>query len=125
MLSAIRGGLFGDGQRLEEAADFALGFGELPVHQAEAGAAKARGRASSSVPGSPRDARARNRSSCMYRFRAFCTRGRLEHQAALRLNFSRARAGVMYPCHCRSQPVVAALDEGPDPQESIAGHRPA
>ncbi|MDE2653539.1 MAG: hypothetical protein OXI71_06940, partial [Gemmatimonadota bacterium] len=26
------------------------------------------------------------------------TSGRPKHQAALRLNFSRARAGVMYPC---------------------------
>ena len=28
----------------------------------------------------------------------FWTTGRLRHQAALRLSFSRARAGIMYPC---------------------------
>ena len=36
----------------------------------------------------------------------FWTSGRLKHQAALRLNFSRARAGVMYPCRWRSQPLL-------------------
>ena len=34
------------------------------------------------------------------------TRGRPKHQAALRLNFSRARAGVMYPCRWSSQPLL-------------------
>ena len=34
------------------------------------------------------------------------TSGRLKHQAAFRLNFSRARAGVMYPCRWRSQPLL-------------------
>ena len=36
----------------------------------------------------------------------FWTRGRPKHQAALRLSFSRARAGVRYPCRWRSQPVL-------------------
>ena len=36
----------------------------------------------------------------------FWTSGRLKHQAALLLNFSRARAGVMYPCRWRSQPLL-------------------
>ena len=31
------------------------------------------------------------------------TSGRLKHQAALLLSFSRARAGVRYPCRWRSQ----------------------
>ena len=36
----------------------------------------------------------------------FWTSGRLKHQAALLLSFSRARAGVMYPCRWRSQPLL-------------------
>ena len=36
----------------------------------------------------------------------FWTSGRLKHQAALLLNFSRARAGVMYPCRWRIQPLL-------------------
>ena len=36
----------------------------------------------------------------------FWTSGRLKHQAAFRLSFSRARAGVMYPCRWRSQPLL-------------------
>ena len=36
----------------------------------------------------------------------FWTSGPLRHHAALRLNFSRARAGVMYPCRWRSQPLL-------------------
>ena len=36
----------------------------------------------------------------------FWTSGRPNHQAALRLSFSRARAGVMYPCRWRSQPLL-------------------
>ena len=38
--------------------------------------------------------------------RVFWTSGRLNHQAALRLSFSRARAGVMYPWRWRSQPLL-------------------
>ncbi|MXX33428.1 MAG: hypothetical protein F4107_13980 [Gemmatimonadetes bacterium] len=34
------------------------------------------------------------------------TSGRPKHQAALRLNFSRTRAGVMYPCRWSSQPLL-------------------
>ncbi len=34
------------------------------------------------------------------------TSGRPKHQAAFLLSFSRARAGVMYPCRCRSQPLL-------------------
>ena len=34
------------------------------------------------------------------------TSGRPKHQAALRLSFSRARAGVMYPCRWSSQPLL-------------------
>ena len=34
------------------------------------------------------------------------TSGRPKHQAAFRLSFSRARAGVMYPCRWRSQPLL-------------------
>ena len=34
----------------------------------------------------------------------FWTRGRPKHQAALRLSFSRTRAGVRYPCRWRSHP---------------------
>ena len=34
----------------------------------------------------------------------FWTRGRPKHRAALRLSFSRARAGVRYLCRWRSQP---------------------
>ena len=36
----------------------------------------------------------------------FWTRGRPKHQAALRLSFSRARAGVRYPCRWKSQPLL-------------------
>ena len=36
----------------------------------------------------------------------FWTRGRPKHQAALRLSFWRARAGVRYPCRWRSQPLL-------------------
>ena len=34
------------------------------------------------------------------------TSGRPKHQAALRLSFSRARAGVMYPCRWSSQSLL-------------------
>ena len=50
----------------------------------------------------------------------FWTSGRLKHQAAFRLSFSRARAGVMYPWRWMEKPaVVIALDEGPDHRSGL------
>ena len=44
----------------------------------------------------------------------FWTRGRPKHQAALRLSFSRTRAGVRYPVPLEKPPAVVEFDEGPD-----------
>ena len=42
----------------------------------------------------------------VYRCRFPGQGGRLKHQAALLLGFWRTRAGVMYPCRWRSQPLL-------------------
>ena len=57
--------------------------------------------------------------ACAVPVRVFWTGGRLKHQAALRLSFSRARAGLMYPCRCEEPTVVGTLDEGPDHRSDL------
>ena len=49
----------------------------------------------------------------------FSTRGRTKHQAALRLSFSRARAGVWIPVPLEEPAGVTALDEGTDHGSSL------